>query len=180
MQQICARWKRYMWSFVHVAYDHVGEAQRGDSVLCDDGCPSNNLPLHSNERICMTRVCRFSVLSYVCQLCWYFPCSVSGLNNLKDLRKWMWCEVKAKGLLGLFLFINHCMKCWKAYRGVLVDLDWMSVLVVWVCVHTLCACILGLYVYEHFLTQSQFLNFPYLFKLHKLLQTCIYFYYSWH
>lgn len=54
-------------------------------VLCDDGCPSTNLILHPNEHICMTSVYSFSVFAYVCQLYYYFPFSVAGLSNPKDL-----------------------------------------------------------------------------------------------
>lgn len=115
-----------MWVFVHVVYDHGGEAEWGDSVLCDDGCPFNNLLLHHNEHIHMTSVCWFSVLAYVRQLYSYFPSSAAELNNMKDLRQW----IKRRVMLELFLFIYHCMKSWMPCWGVLVDLDWMSVLAV--------------------------------------------------
>lgn len=137
-QQICVRCKRHMWA--HVVYDHGGEAERGDSVLCDDGCPFTNLLLHPNEHIHMTSVCWFSVLAYVCQLYSYFPSSAVELNNMKDLRQW----IKRRVMLELFLFIYHCMKSWMPCWGVLVDLDWMSVLAVSACVYacasSVCVC----------------------------------------
>lgn len=167
MQQICARWKRYMWAFVHVVYDHVGEAHWGDNALCDDGCPSTNLLLHSNEHIRMTSECRFSVLAYVCQLYCNVLSSMAGLNNPKDLREW----IKQWVMQGLFLFIYHCMKCWMPCWGVLVDLDWMLVLAVCVC---LCILWVGVLLYlwsfqtqsiNTFLIQSCYRNFTGLFKL---------------
>lgn len=69
-------------------------------------------------------------LSCICmQLC-YFPSSVDGLNNTKDLRQWKkWCVMR-----GLFLLIYHCI---PNIIGVIEDLDCMSVCtnvcMLWVC-----------------------------------------------
>ena len=110
-----------------MAYDHVG----GDSALCDDGCPSTNLLLHPNEHIRMTSVRRVSVLACVCQLYSYFLSSVDELNNPKVLGQ----GIKQRVMLGLFLFIYHCMKSWTPCWGVLVDLDCDSAVCVSVCVY---------------------------------------------
>lgn len=135
---LCEVWKDTCeYIFVHVVCDHGGEAEWGDSVLCDDGCPFNNLLLHHNEHIHMTSVCWFSVLAYVRQLYSYFPSSAAELNNMKDLRQW----IKRRVMLELFLFIYHCMKSWMPCWGVLVDLDWMSVLAVSVRVYVCKLCV---------------------------------------
>lgn len=126
----CERYM-HMWCMI------IGEAQWGDSVLCDDGCPFTTLLLHHNEHIHMTTVCWFSVLSVLAHTFFFF----SPLPWLSWIIRRTWDGESGAGLS--WSFSCSFISVWKVgchAAGALLDLVWMCSLwlCAWVCNLWLC------------------------------------------